>query len=138
MVNNFSLHVRFGKLFLLKCSQALSNWMEKSSLSFLCKPLCLLDLRICFCLKRANPWLKFRSKFNWHSMKSFQRALVGFNNLWIHFTFMDFNWVFMSKIPFPPLQMESWVRCLESCFFFLSTGNRVYFKNFFMIYFIIV
>ena len=99
-------------LLLVKCSQALSNWIKKSSLFCLCKFLCLLDLRICFCLKRARPWLELRIKFNRYSIRSFQRALVGFNNLWVHFIFREFNWVAMSKIVSPPLQMESWAKVL--------------------------
>ena len=89
-----------GNLLLVKLSQPLSSWIKKSSLFCFCKFLCLLYLRICFCLKRAKPWLEFsiKSIFNQYSMRSFQRALVGFNNFWINFIFREFNWVSMSKM----------------------------------------
>ena len=85
--------INAGKLLLVKCSQPLSNWIKKSSLFCFCKLLYLLDLKICFYLKRARSWLEVRVKFSRYSMKSFQRALVGFNNFWIHFIFIKFNWV---------------------------------------------
>ena len=43
-----------AKLLLVKCNQVLSNCIQKSSLFFFCKGLWLVDLRICFCLKRAK------------------------------------------------------------------------------------
>ena len=97
-----------GNLLLVKRSQALTSWIKKSSLFFFCKFLCLLYLRIWFCLKRAKTWLEFsfKSIFNRYSMRSFQRAFVGFNNIWIHFIFRKFNWVSMSKMS-------------KECFFFL-------------------
>ena len=49
-----SIDMGAGNLLLVKCSQTLSSWIKKSSL-FLCQ----LYLRICFCLKRAKPWLEF-------------------------------------------------------------------------------
>ena len=49
-----SIDMGTGNLLLVKCSQTLSSWIRKSSL-FLCQ----LYLRICFCLKRAKPWLEF-------------------------------------------------------------------------------
>ena len=49
-----SIDISAGNLLLVKCSQTLSSWIKKSSL-FLCQ----LYLRICFCLKRAKPWLEF-------------------------------------------------------------------------------
>ena len=79
------------------------------------KFLWLVDLKICFCLKRARPWLEFRFNFNWYSMRSFWRRLLGLNNLWVHIIVIEFNCVSMSKIPIPlPLspKTESWVRCL--------------------------
>ena len=51
-------------------------------------------------------------------MRSLQRALLGCNNFWIHVIFREFYWVSMSKLFNPPLQMESWARCL---------GGRVFF-----------
>ena len=123
-----SIDVKAGKLLLVKCSQELGNWIKKSSLSCFWKFLCLLDLKICFCLKRARPWLESRIKSNRYSMRSFQRTLVGFNNLWIHFIFREFNWVSMSKIPSLPLQVESWVRCLGGRIFFCSRANCIFFQ----------
>ena len=96
-----SIDMGAGNLLLAKCSETLSSWIKKSSLlCFFCTFLCLLYLRICFCLKRAKPWLEFsiKSIFNQYSMRSFQRALVGFNNFWINFIFREFNWVSMSKM----------------------------------------
>ena len=111
-------YVEVGKLLLVKCRQILSNRIKKSSLFFFGKFLCLLDLRDYFCLKRATLCLEFRIKFNWYSMRSFQKELMGFNNLWIQFIFRDFNWVPMSKIPTPTLQMESWAfHSRGSCIF---------------------
>ena len=95
---NISVDARIGKFLLVKCSQELSNSKKESSLFCFWKFLCLLDLKICFCLKRATPWLELRIKFNQYSMRSFQRLLLEFNNLWIHFSFREFNWVTMSKI----------------------------------------
>ena len=90
-----SIYMGAGNLLLMKCSQTLSSWIKKPSLFCFCKFLCLLYLRICFCLKRAKPCLEFtiKSTFNQYSMRSFQRALVGFNNFWINFIFRKFNWV---------------------------------------------
>ena len=84
-----------GNLLLVKLSQPLSSWIKKSSLFCFCKFLCLLYLRICFCLKRAKTWLEFSIKliFNQYSMRSFQRSLVGFNNFWLNFIFREFNCV---------------------------------------------
>ena len=46
-----------------------------------------------FCLKRARHWLEFRIRFSRYNMRSFQRALVGFNKLGIHFILREFSWV---------------------------------------------
>ena len=117
-----------GKLLLVKCSQALSNWIKKFSLLCFCKCLWLVDLRICFYLKRARPWLQFRMKFSSYSMRFFQRALVRVNNLWIHFIFREFNYVSMSKIPPSPIdQIESRARFLGGRTFSRSGGNRAFF-----------
>ena len=56
----FFTDVMAGKFLLVKCSQALTNWIKKSSLFCFCKCLRLVDLRICFCLKWARLWLWFR------------------------------------------------------------------------------
>ena len=127
-----------GKLLLVKCSQALSNWIKKFSLFCFCKFLCLLDLKICFCLKRARPWLESRIKFYGYSMRSFERALVVFNNLWIHFTFREFNLVSMSKKPILPFQMESWAKCQGGCIFFPFKRKSYIILVSFLIYFEIV
>ena len=106
----------------------LISLIKKSSLLCVCKFLCLLDPRICFYIKRTRPWLDFRITFYRYSMKSFQKALEGFNNFLIHFIFIEFNWVSMSKTPSLPLQMERWARSLGSSIFFCSRGNRVFFE----------
>ena len=99
-----SINVGVRKFLLVKCSQAISNWIKKYAVFCFCKFSCLLDLRICFCLKRPSPCLEFRNKFNQYSIRSFQRALALFDNLWIHFIFREFNWVFrpnrgLGKVP---------------------------------------
>ena len=124
-----------GNLLLVKCSQALSSWIKKSSLFCCCKFLCLLYHRFCFCLKRAKTWLEFsiKSIFNRCSMRSFQRAFVQFQNLWIHFIFRKFNWVSMSKMSNEfPSAWETW--------FSLSFHRKLYilFSISFLIYFVIV
>ena len=90
-----SIGMGAGNLLLVKCSQALSGWIKKPSLFWFCKFLCLLYLRICFCLKRAKTWVEFgiKSIFNQYSMRSFQREFVECNNRWIHFIFRKPNWV---------------------------------------------
>ena len=85
-------------------------------------------VRICFCLKGARSWSEFRINFNQCSMRSFQRALVRFNKLWIHFIFIWF--VCVSKKPSLPLQMESWVQCLGGCIFSYCRGNFIFFFHF--------
>ena len=124
-------------MLLVKFNQALNNWIKKFSFFCFCKFLFLKDLRNCFCLKRARLWLEFRIKFNPYSIRSFQRALVGFNNLWIHFIFRKINLVSISKISAAPLQTEGWCRCMGGRVFFHSRGN-IYFLISFLIYFEIV
>ena len=55
-----------------------------------CKILCLVDLKICPCLSRTKPWLELSIKFNQYSIKSFQKTLMGINNLWIHLVFNEY------------------------------------------------
>ena len=86
---------------------------KKTSLFWFCNFLCLDDLRICFYLNKHKPCLELFFKFNQCRMRPFQRALVGFNNLYIHWSSREFNWVYMSKIPSPHFQMESWAIVLS-------------------------
>ena len=72
------MHVGVEDLLLVKCSQELIKWLNKK-LFYFCE--FLVDLRILFCLNRAKFWLKLSIKFNKYSMRSFQKAMVGFNNL---------------------------------------------------------
>ena len=91
-------------------------------------------VRICFCQESARSWLEFGIDFSQYcSMRSFQRALVGFDKLWIHFIFIYFNCpsVWNSKITSQPFQMESWAQCLGSCIFSCSRGNCIFFNFFF-------
>ena len=44
---------------------------------------------------------------------------MGFNNLWIHFIFREFNCFSIYEICSPLYQMESWARCLGGRIFFL-------------------
>ena len=64
---------------LVKCSQALSNWLKKYSLFCFCKFSCVLDLRICFCPKRVRPSLEFRIKFSQHI--DHYRDLITFESI---------------------------------------------------------
>ena len=125
-----SIDLGIGKLLLVKESQAFRSWRKKPSLLWFCRFLCLIEQRIRFCLNKAMPWLEFKIRFNWYSIRSFHRALVGLSNLWIHFIFREFNWVSMSKIPNPPFQMGSWARCLGGEFSFPPIGNHIFFFRF--------
>ena len=132
MVINSSKDVGEEKFLLMKYSQALGNWIKKSSLFYFCKFVSLLDLMIRFCLENARSWLEFRIKFNRYSMRSFQRALVQFINHWIHFSFRDFNWMSMSEIPSLPLKKEqfelgNWEIVCFCNFFFNIFWNSIYF-----------
>ena len=51
---------------------------------------------------------------------------VGFNNLWIHSSFGEFNCVSMSRIPSPIIQIESLARYLGGCIFSCSRGNCIF------------
>ena len=115
-----SIDVGVGKSLLVKCSQALSSWIKKSSLLYFCKFLCTMGQRIWFCLKRASPWLEFKIKFNRYNMRSFQRALVGWRSFWIHLILREINWVSISRMPNPPFQIGSWIRCLWGWIFLPS------------------
>ena len=115
-----SIDMGTGNLLLVKCSQTLSSWIRKSSLFCFCKFLCQLYLRICFCLKRAKPWLEFSiiSIFNQYSMRSFQRALVGFNNFWINFISREFN----------VYNVQGASKCLGTLLFFYCSGGNCIFS----------
>ena len=77
--------------------------------------------------------------FNQYSMRSFQRALVGFNNLWNHLIFKESNWVCTSKIPSPPFQMGHWAKCLTCRIYsLLQRKFNSLFSIFIQIYFAIV
>ena len=130
-----SIGMGAGNLLLVKCSQTSSSWIKKSSLFCFCNFFCELYLRISFCLKRAKPWLEFsiKSIFNQYSTRSFQRALVGFNNFLINFIFREFNWVSMSKMSKERLSFwEVWF------FLFFRRKLHILFSISFLIYFEIV
>ena len=61
-------------------------------------------------------------------MRFFQRALLGFKNLWIHFVFSEFNCVsMMAKISSPLFKMEkSWTTCQGGCIFFPVPEEIIY------------
>ena len=61
-------------------------------------------------------------------MRFFQRALLGFKNLWIHFIFSEFNCVsVMAKISSPLFKMEkSWTTCQGGCIFFPVPEEIIY------------
>ena len=125
-ISSISVHV--GNLLVVKFCRALNNCIRKSLLFCFCKLLCLGELRICVSLNRAKPWLELNIKFNWYSRRFFQRALVVFNNLWIHLISKEFNWVSMSKIYLT--ELSKWGVCLMKILYS--------FLNFFWIYFGIV
>ena len=60
-------------------------------------------------------------------MRFFQRALVGFNNFWIYFTFRELSCDFMSKIPSPLNPIDSWARGLGSRIFSCFSRNHILF-----------
>ena len=117
-----SVDLGAGNLLLAKCSQTLSSWIKKSSLSCFCKFLSQLYQRICFCLKRANPWLEFgiNSIFNQYSMRSFQWALVGFNNFESILFLENLIECLCLKCP-----RSIWVSG-KSDFFYCSGGNCIF------------
>ena len=83
----------------------------------------------CF-LNKAKPWLELNIKFNQYSIRFFQKALVGFNNIWICLVFKEFNWVSkirMSKIPYLRFQIEKWTRLLGCLIFCSSRRNCICF-----------
>ena len=72
-----STDVKVGRMLFAKCIQPLSNWTKKSPFLSFCKFLCLLDLRICFCLKHARLWLEFRFKFNQYMQHDIFEESIG-------------------------------------------------------------
>ena len=74
-IKNFFYMRRGRKLFVGKMYRSIKQLYKKFSLFCFCKFLCLVHLRICFCLNRAKSWLELSIKFNRCSMRSFQRAL---------------------------------------------------------------
>ena len=78
-------------------------------------------------------------KPNRYSLRPFQRAILGFSNLWIHLSFKEFYWLSMPKIPCPPFQMGSWAMFLGGRIFLLQQRKLyVLFSVFFQTYFGIV
>ena len=61
--------------------------------------------------------MELNIRFNQYSIKPFKKAWVRFNNLWIHLVFKESSWVSMPKMPYPPFQKESWIRCLGGSIF---------------------
>ena len=124
----YYIDVGVGKLLMMKCSQVLSNWINWYLLFSFCKFWCTLYLRICFCLKRNMPWLEFRIKFIRDSVRSFQRALVGFNNIWIFFIFRYFEFLCLKYLVHPSkwrVELGAW----EVLLFFRSGRNRIFFRT---------
>ena len=99
-----------------------------------CKFLWLVDLRICFCIKRARPWSKFKINLinrAWDLSREHWWDLIT-----IHFVFVQFNCVSMSKIPSPPREF-SWLS-ERSYFLLFHRKLHIFFLFFFLIYFGIV
>ena len=123
--------VEIRNLLLVKCNQALSNCTKKSSLFCFCRFLCLLDLSICFCLNRARPWLELSIKFNWYSLRFFQRALVRFNHLWIHVIFKYFFFFFFEYLCLKYLSKQGAELCASEVACFVAPEEVAYsFSNF--------
>ena len=105
---------------------------------FIFKVFNLLYSRFRLYLKRARPWLEFRIKFSFQSQYEIFPESIWWDLIILeYFIFRQFNWVSINKIPSLPLQMESWVRSLGGCFFFVSE-EIIYSFNLLMIYFGIV
>ena len=98
--------------------QALRIWIKKSSLFYFCRMFVTSWPKDLFSSKKGHFLIKFRIKFNWYNMRFFQRAWAGFNSLWIHFIFREFNCV--SEIPNRVIQMEIWARYLGSRTFWFT------------------
>ena len=82
-----SIYVGIINLFLVKWRQGLSTGIKTNLLFCFCKFLFLVDLKAHVCLNRTKPWLELSIKFNqfnWYSIGSFLKALVGFSYLWLH------------------------------------------------------
>ena len=62
-------------------------------------------------------------------MRLFQRTLLGFNNLWIHFIFREFNCVSMSKIRSPLVQMERGLNYVSRRWYFFPAPEEIYIKE---------
>ena len=101
---------------LMKYRQGLSNFIKKphcfASVSFLCL---LVDLKICVCLNRTKPWFKLSIKFNQYSIRSFQKALLGINDLWTHLVFKELS-IYVWNV-YPTLQNGELTRFLGFLFF---------------------
>ena len=91
---------------------------------YFCTFLWLVDLRICFCLERARPWSEFKINFNQYRYLSRKH---WWDLITIHFVFIQFSCVPMSKVSTPP---ASWDRCLGGRIFCCSRGNYIFFFQF--------
>ena len=80
---HYSMCLNIVNSLLLKCRQGLSNCLKKSLFCF-CRFLCLVDLKICVCLNSTKPSLELSVEFNKYSIRSFQKAFLELNNIWIH------------------------------------------------------
>ena len=69
---------------------------------------------------------------NWYIMRFFQRASVGFNNLWIHFILESLIVsICLKYLVQLSSQMERWAGCLGGHIFSCSRGNRIFFFGIF-------
>ena len=115
---------RSSKLSLVKCRQALSNWINKCSLFCFCKCLWIVDLRISFCIKSAKP--DYNSELSsvdtaWDFSREHWWDLITFESILL------LEILIVSKVVSPFVQMESWARCLVGLIFSCFSGNRIYF-----------
>ena len=70
-------------------------------------------------LNVAKSWFELSFQINRHNVRPFRKALAWFNNLWIHLSSREFDWVFMSEIPSPHFQMESWASSQGELYIFV-------------------
>ena len=120
-----SIDVGVGKLLLVKYNQALSNWIKKSSFFSFWAKYHVLQIRICFCLKRAWPW--DLSRENWWDLITFKS--IFFSEKLIECLCL--------KYLVHPLKLESWAMRLGGYFFPFQRKTYILLISF-LIYFGIV
>ena len=87
--------------------------MPKNFHCYVC-PKCLCLLRVCVCLNKGYAWFELSVRFNYFGQELFRKywdhSLVFRDSIKF---LVELNYVLMSQMPNPPLQMDSWTKCLE-------------------------